>query len=169
MRRSSREVDRCASIQIGKCSASRLAGRDALLSLATGPPGPWCAQHGNTTDHCNDPAYAASALRAVEIRVTLNGNSSDASPTAVVYLTLPSHLPNLNEIHPWGGPVWGGTLVNIVGYELLSLTHRAPPVCRFGNIDVPATVGGQNGVPALQSQVSAQKKEKRKKRGKGGS
>ena len=123
---------------------------NALLRIATGRVGPWCAQHGNTT-RCLDPAYAASALRAVEIRVTTNGNVSDASPTAVVYMALPPELPHLHHVQPWGGPPEGGTRVDIVGEELLSLAEMASPLCRFGHVEVPATVGGQGGSPGILS------------------
>ena len=123
---------------------------DALSRVATGSIGPWCAQHGNAT-RCSDPAYAASALAAVEIRVALNGNVSDVSSTALVYMILEPHEPRLNYVEPWGGPPDGGTLVTIVGENLLSLTERATPMCRFGNLEVQAAVGGQGGNPALLS------------------
>lgn len=124
---------------------------DQLLDrLSTGSVGPWCARHGNTTS-CNDPAYASSALTAVEIRVTTNAISSDASPTAVVYMPLAPHLPSLQHVQPWGGPASGGTIVSIVGEQLLSLTERRSPLCRFGHVEVPAVVGGRHGSPALLS------------------
>ena len=44
-----------------------------------------------------------------------------------------------------------GELVRIVGEDLLSLTRLAPPLCRFGHLEVPATAGGQGGMPALLS------------------
>jgi len=120
------------------------------MNIATGNVGPWCSQHGNAT-HCRDPAYAASALTALEIRVTLNANATDASPTALVFMLLPPHLPALYNLEPWGGPPLGGTRVQIVGEELLSLSNRAQPLCRFGHLQVPATVGGRGGSPALLS------------------
>ena len=135
-------------------------GNDALLCqtptgrvlerLATGNVGAWCDEHGNTT-RCLDPAYATSALTAVEIRVTTNANASAASPTAVVYMPLAPHLPTLQNIQPWGGPPHGGTVVHIVGEELLSLTERTRPLCRFGHTEVLATVGGQGGSPGILS------------------
>ena len=122
---------------------------DALLRVATGRPGPWCAQHGNST-HCGDPAYAESTLKVVEIRVTLNANASDVTPTALAYMMLaPPAAPRVPRAV--GRAPEGGTRVHIVGEELLSLTRQAPSLCRFGNVEVPATVGGRAGAPALFS------------------
>ena len=113
------------------------------------PIGPWCAQHG-VAPHCDDPAYAESAMLSVALRVTLNGNVSDASPTALVYLLLDPELQRLHYAMPWGGPAAGGTHVHIVGENLLSLGVK--PLCRFGHIEVPVVaVGGLNGSRALNA------------------
>ena len=111
------------------------------------PVGPWCASHGHAP-HCDDPAYAAASdFSAVVVRVTLNGNASDASPTSLVYMLLDPQLPRLDLVEPWGGPADGGTAVSIVGDALLSMGPR--PLCRFGYVEVPAVVGGLNGSRAM--------------------
>lgn len=112
------------------------------------PLGPWCAHLGNNR-YCNDTAYVDSAIKGILLRVTLNGNTSDSSLTALTYLMLPSSLPRLFYITPWGGPPAGGTQVQIVGQELLALGVR--PVCRFGNIETPGTVGGMNNSLAIEN------------------
>lgn len=111
--------------------------------------GPWCTHHG-ISPHCDDPAYAESSLRAVTVRVTLNGNHSDASPTSLVYLIHDPALPRLHYSEPWGGPEAGGTLIHIVGEDLLALGRT--PLCRFGHIEVPVrALGGLNGTRAMSS------------------
>lgn len=99
------------------------------------PPGPWCAPG---QPHCSDPAYAEHGTLAVPLRVTLNGNRSDAKGF-VPWFVLPVDMPRLFYLTPWGGPSDGGTNVTIVGECLLDLGR---PLCIFGNTEVPAVVGG---------------------------
>ena len=106
------------------------------------PPGPWCAPG---QPHCSDPAYAEHGTLAVPLRVTLNGNRSDAKGF-IPWFVLAEEMPRLFYLTPWGGPSDGGTNVTIVGEGLLDL---GKPLCIFGNIEVPAVAGGFDA-PSIQ-------------------
>jgi hypothetical protein len=137
------------SLQSGIGGMELLCNVPNDLQRLARPVGPWCAHHG-VSPHCDDPAYAASSMNAVGVRVTLNGNVSDASPTALVYLLYPPEAPRLHYATPWGGPSAGGTLVHVVGEDLLAL--GVTPLCRFGHIEVPMqSLGGMNGSTAMES------------------
>ena len=111
------------------------------LRLLASAVGPWCARLGRTP-WCDDPAYAASGVLAVAVRVTLNGDISDTSSNALAHMLFAQSLPRLDYVQPWGGPEPGGTTVSIVGEGLLAFGEQ--PVCRFGTIEVRAQLGGLN-------------------------
>ena len=113
---------------------------EAIRGLA--PPGKWCDVLGY--HHCDDPAYAAAGVLAAPLRITLNGNASDAGPpragaAVAPWLLMPDGLPRVLQVTPRGGPYSGGTNVTVVGDGLLDLGR---PTCRFGGVDVPAMIGG---------------------------
>ena len=113
---------------------------EAIQGLA--PPGKWCDVLGY--HHCDDPAYAAAGVLAAPLRITLNGNASDAGPpragaAVAPWLLMPDGLPRVLQVTPRGGPYSGGTNVTVVGDGLLDLGR---PTCRFGGVDVPAIIGG---------------------------
>lgn len=122
--------------------------RDALPALAR-PVGPWCSQFGHWAAPCDNPAYHRDGFLAVTVRVTLNGNVSDAASNALVYVVRPNALPLLHYIEPQSGPPSGGTLVRLVGKGLLSL--GVSPICRFGHLEVPAIIGGLNASQPQQA------------------
>ena len=85
------------------------------------PPGQWCAVLSGQVRPCIDQAYADNGVLAVTLAVTLNGNASDRSATAVpwLYYPLDDAQPTLQYLAPLGGPQAGGTLVDVVGMGLL--------------------------------------------------
>ena len=86
-------------------SAALSPPAEAIQGLA--PPGKWCDVLGY--HHCDDPAYAAAGVLAAPLRITLNGNASDAGPpragaAVAPWLLMPDGLPRVLQVTPRGGP-----------------------------------------------------------------
>lgn len=115
---------------------------EVTLRRLSKPVGAWCVHLGHMPQ-CGDAAYAAAGVLAVVVRVTVNGDVGNASPTSLAHMLYHESVPRLDYVEPWGGPEAGGTPVSIIGEGLLAFGSQ--PRCRFGSVSVPAVVGGLNG------------------------
>ena len=121
-----------------------------LTNRGVRPPGPWCSSFRGETAACTDGAYAADGALAIAVDITLNANASDASghPVPWLYFAVEPEAQLAQEggghILPRGGPIHGGTLVQITGHGLLDYggvscfiaqTYREPVI-------VEATLAG---------------------------